>query len=208
MKMLPRTTVVVLFVLSGVWASAEEFSWQKTHAEISSGGDIKWSPRPFRFVKGDSVRYIDYEGGSDSNDGLTKNTPWKHHPWDRQASGNSKQCKGIHTYVFKRGGYYRGTMNALESGRKGSPIRLTSDPAWGTGDAVISGGYRITGGWKKGAENKDIPEPARIWYVDLDFAPRTVYLVEPSGKSASRNDKITRIPLARMPNSMIGKPLV
>ena len=200
------TAVVVLFVLSGVWAGAEEFSWQKTHAKISSTGDIKWSPQPFRFEKGDSVRHIDYEGGNDSNDGLTKETPWKHHPWDPQVSGNAKQCKGIHTYVFKRGMYYRGTMNALESGRKRNPIRLTSDPSWGTGEAVISGGYRITGGWKKGAENKDIPEAEKIWYIDLDFAPRTVYLVEPSGRSASKNDKITRIPLARMPNWKVSDP--
>ncbi|NQT03808.1 MAG: hypothetical protein HQ580_17405, partial [Planctomycetes bacterium] len=146
------------------------------------------------------------KGGGDSNDGLTKNTPWKHHPWDPQGSGNAKQCKGIHTYVFKRGVYYRGTMNALESGKKRNPIRLTSDPAWGTGEAVISGGYRITGGWKKGAENKDIPEAEKIWYIDLDFAPRTVYLVEPSGRYASKNDKITRIPLARMPNWKVSDP--
>jgi len=198
--------VVVLFVLGGVWASAEEFSWQKKYAKVSSKGDIEWSPRPFTFEKGDSIRYIDYEGGNDSNNGLTRDTPWKHHPWDPKASGNAKKCKGTHTYVFKRGVYYRGTMNALESGRKGSPIRLTSDPVWGTGEAVISGGYRITSGWKKGAENKDIPEPDKIWHIDLDFAPRTVFLVEPSGRSASKNDKITRIPLARMPNWKVSDP--
>jgi hypothetical protein len=113
---------------------------------------------------------------------------------------------GIHTYVFKRGVYYRGTMNALESGKKRNPIHLTSDPAWGTGEAVISGGYRITGGWKKGAENKNIPEAEKVWYIDLDFTPRTVYLVEPSGRSASKNDKITRIPLARMPNWKVSDP--
>ena len=100
--------VVVLFALSGGWTSAEEFSWQKTHAKVSSTGDIEWSPQPFRFEEGDSVRYIDYEEGNDSNDGLTRDTPWKHHPWDPQTSGNAKQCKGIYTYVFKRGVYYRG----------------------------------------------------------------------------------------------------
>jgi hypothetical protein len=200
------TAVVVLFVLGSVWASAEEFSWQKTYAKISSTGDIGWSPQPFRFEKGDSVRYIDYEGGNDSNNGLTVDTPWKRHPWDPQASEKAIQCKRIHTYVFKRGVYYRGTMNALESGTTTNPIRLTSDPAWGTGQAVISGGYRITCGWKKGVENKDIPEPDKVWYIDLDFAPRTVYLVKPSGKAASKNDKITRIPLARMPNWKVSEP--
>ena len=200
------TAVVILFVFSDVWAVAEEFSWQKTYAKISSTGDIEWLPQPFRFEQGDSVRYIDYEWGNDSNDGLTRDTPWKHHPWDPQASGYAKKCKGIHTYVFKRGVYYRGTLNALESGKKGNPTCLTSDPAWGAGQAVISGGYRITDGWKKGAENQYIPEPEKVWHIDLDFAPRTVYLVEPSGQAASKNDKITRIPLARMPNWKASDP--
>jgi len=199
-------TVVILFISGGTGASAEEFSWQKTYAKISSTGDIEWSPQPFRFEQADSVCFIDYEGGSDSNNGLTRETPWRHHPWDPQASGNAKKCQGIHTYVFKRGVYYRGTMNASESGMEGNPIRLTSDPAWGTGEAVISGGYQITGEWKKGTKNKDIPEPEKVWYIDLDFAPRTVYLVKPTGKAALKNDKITRIPLARMPNWIVSDP--
>ena len=121
--------VVTILAFSFSFASAQEYSWQQTHAKISSTGDITWSPQPFGFVKGKSVRYIDYEGGSDLSDGLTRNTPWKHHPWDRQALGNAKQCKGIHMYVFKRGVYYRGTMNALESGTTMDPICLTSDPS-------------------------------------------------------------------------------
>jgi len=151
MKKWSGAVLVVLFVFGCAWAQARQFSWQKTYAKISSKGDIEWSPQPFRYEKGDSVRYIDYDGGDDSNDGLTVNTAWKHHPWDPKAAANAKKCRGIHTYVFKRGVYYRGTMNAPESGEKGNPIRLTSDPAWGTGQAVISGGFRITGGWKKGA---------------------------------------------------------
>jgi len=43
--------VVVLFVLSGVCARAEEFSWQKTHAEISSAGDIKWLPNTIHGIR-------------------------------------------------------------------------------------------------------------------------------------------------------------
>ena len=43
------TAVVILFVFSDVWAVAEEFSWQKTYAKISSTGDIEWLPQPFRF---------------------------------------------------------------------------------------------------------------------------------------------------------------
>jgi hypothetical protein len=206
MKTWPGVVVVVLCVLCGAGAGAEAYSWQKTHAKISSTGDIQWSPQPFRFEMGQSVRYIDYDKGDDTRDGVTRATSWKHHPWDGQASANAKQCTGIHTYVFKRGVTYRGTMNALESGTSGTPIRLTSDPAWGAGDAVISGGHRITGAWKKGGGHRDMPQPDRVWSIDLDFAPRTVYLVDPTGKFPSSHDKITRIPLARMPNWKVSDP--
>ena len=76
---------VALFVFANAGARAEEFSWQKTYAKISPKGDIEWTPQPFRFEPGDSVRYIDYEDGDDSNDGLTKDTPWQRHPWDSRA---------------------------------------------------------------------------------------------------------------------------
>ncbi|MCF7972426.1 MAG: hypothetical protein K9N55_01280 [Phycisphaerae bacterium] len=197
---------VILFLLNVTGVSAEAFSWQKNYAQMSPTGDITWSPQPFSFKKSDSVRYIDYDGGEDSNDGLTRTSPWKHHPWDAQASGRASQCQGIHTYVFKRGVYYRGTLNAVESGRPGSPIYLTSDPTWGQGDAVISGASRITGPWKQGAANRTIPEPDKVWTVDLDFAPRTVYLVTPAASVASAQDTITRIPLARMPNWKVSDP--
>ena len=187
-------------------AGAQPFSWQETYATVLPSGDLEWSPEAFAFEKGDSVRCIDYEGGDDSHDGLTPETAWKHHPWDPKASGRARQCQGIHTYVFKRGVYYRGVMNALESGEPGNPIRLTSDPAWGTGQAVISGGHRISGGWQQGATHKDIPAPDKVWHIDLDFAPRTVYLVQPAADFASADDGITRIPLARMPNWKVSDP--
>ncbi len=198
--------VLSLLVLSGALSTAAQFSWQQNYADISPTGDIQWSPESFAFERGDSVRYIDYDGGDDANNGLTPTTAWKHHPWDTHASSNAKRCSGIHTYVFKRGVYYRGTINALESGEPDNPIRLTTDPAWGRGEAIISGGYRITGLWKQGTQTKDIPDPEKVWWIDLDFTPRTVYLVEPSGDSASKDDKITRIPLARMPNWVVSDP--
>lgn len=38
-----------------------------------------------------------------------------------------------------------------------------------------------------------IPDRAHVWYVDLDFAPRNLWMVD-------KQDRITRIPLARTPN--------
>jgi len=172
--------------------AGETFSWQQAYAEVLPQGDLKWTQMPFRFEKGASLRYIDFDAGNDENDGATKQTPWKHHPWDAQATGKAKACGGIHTYVFKGGVDYRGELTVRDAGKPGDPIRLTRDPGWGQGPAVLCGSERITG-WKKGATHKDIPEPEKVWWADLNFAPRSVWLVR-------RDGDFLRIPLARTPN--------
>jgi len=74
---------------------------------------------------------IDFEKGDDRHDGRSKAQPWQHHPWDPAATGAAAAGAGLHTYVFKRGSVYRGTLIAKDSGAPGNPIRLTVDPAWG-----------------------------------------------------------------------------
>jgi len=176
----------------------KKYTWEQQHAKTDAKGGLAWMPTPFVFEAGDSVRYIDFAEGSDSHDGKTKSTAWKHHPWDDAAIGQAASCDGIHTYVFKRGTIYRGALNARESGQPGNPIRLTSDPSWGNGQAVICGSSRIAGGWKQGATHRDIPETGAVWHRDLDFAPRNVWL--------KRGEQIVRIPLARMPNWKASDP--
>jgi len=174
------------------------WSWQQPQAKVLPTGDLKWAPRPFAFKPGESVRYIDFESGNDANDGLSKQTPWKHHPWDPSAAGKAKACNGVHTYIFKQGVVYRGEMDANESGTEAAPIILTRDPSWGTGPAVICGSEAVTG-WKQGTDNAHIPEPQRVWYVDLSWAPRNVWMV---GKDGT----VTRIALARTPNWNVSDP--
>jgi hypothetical protein len=112
--------------------TAPRFSWQEPHARVLPTGDLQWTPRPFRFERGSSVRYIDFENGRDSNDGASKATPWQHHPWDRNAPGRSAACQGLHTYCFKGGVVYRGSLVARESGKPGDPndsvIEAARDP--------------------------------------------------------------------------------
>ncbi len=165
--------------------------------------DIKWMPKPFVFEKSSEVRYIDFENGDDDNPG-TKRRPWKHHPWDKNAEGHAAAYKGICTYCFKKGVVYRGTLVARESGRPGTPIRLTVDPSWGAGKAGLYGSVRITGGWKRctDAECAEIPASGRskTWYLDLDrsFVPRMLWEV--------RGDEVTPIPIARAPDWRITNP--
>ena len=198
----PLTAFATALALAALSATAAEYSWQEPHANVLPNGELEWAPKPFVFEKGESVRYIDFEGGSDDNNGLSKDTPWKHHPWDAEAAGASKACKGIHTYVFKRGAIYRGRLLGRESGAPGNPIRLTSDPSWGAGEAAIFGSVRFAGGWTRADARTapGIPEPEKVWYRDIgtNFTPHGLW--ELQGTS------VTRIAVARDPNWTMSDP--
>jgi len=173
------------------------YSWEKPHAKVLKNGDLQWQPEEFKYVAGPEVRYIDFEGGDDNNDGLRKSTPWKHHPWDPAVTGIAKETKGIYTYIFKRGVVYRGVLIVQESGEDGNPIRLTSDPSWGEGEAGMYGSVRLTSGWTKADTSvaPDIPETEKVWFQDLPGdipATKMVCELAPEG--------IKRIRLARNPN--------
>lgn len=171
------------------------YSWQTQQAKVLPDGGLEWKPRSFSYEPGNSIRYIDFENGDDNNDGLSKLTPWKHHPWDASATANAKSQTGIHTYVFKRGVVYRGNLVAKESGITGNLIKLTSDPSWGSGEAAIYGSIQVTDGWAQADENSapDIPEPEKVWYQDIQL-PETKMICEVSG------DQVTRLRVARSPN--------
>ncbi|MDP6045567.1 MAG: LamG domain-containing protein [Phycisphaerae bacterium] len=188
----------VLLVSIGIVGAAEKYSWRNSHAKVTVKGELQWAPQPFAYRPGKSIRYIDYAMGSDSNDGKSKTSAWKHHPWDAGATGKSRSAAGVDTFVFKRGISYRGTIVAKESGRPGDPIRFTSDPKWGEGLAILSGS-ELVGKWKKGASNRKIPNGPKVWYADLDYAPRYVWTVDKQGR-------ITNIPIARTPNWRVSDP--
>jgi hypothetical protein len=171
--------ILLLLVVCGVTLlPAEEFPWQDPKIKVLPTGDLQWDPQPFQFTPGKTLRYIDYENGDDNNTGASKDSPWKHHPWDARAGGKAKDFSGVATYIFKRGVYYRfaseggkAILRAEESGEQGEPIRLTSDPSWGTGEAVLAGSMPIEGPWKK-ATASDAPERMdvsgqTVWYVDM-----------------------------------------
>ena len=130
--------VLFSFVVMNVH-SASEFSWNAQNAKVDPKGDIQWAPQPFKFVKGSSARYIDFDAGSDDNDGLSRKKAWKHHPWDPEAAGKAKECGGIQTYVFKGGVYYRGRLVPKDSGTDAEKIILTCDPEWGKGPSSPDG---------------------------------------------------------------------
>ena len=196
-----KTYLILALMLLSMTISAQDvplvYSWETQQAKVLPTGDLEWAPQAFQLVKGPSVRYIDFEGGNDSFDGLTTSTAWKHHPWDAAAIGNAKAGAGIQTYLFKRGVIYRGVLTAKESGVEGNPIRLTSDPEWGTGEADIYGSIKATDGWLKANATiaPSIPNPDLVWYKstgNLGNLTKVVAEVTESG--------IKRVYLARSPN--------
>src|SRR5215471_773662 len=125
------TLLLLSVAIDNAWCAGARWSWQEPQAKVLPKGDLEWAPHAFEFKAGASVRYIDFESGDDANDGVSKSKPWKHHPWDPNATGQAKDCKGPQTYVFKQGVTYRGEMEANESGTETAPIILTRDPSWG-----------------------------------------------------------------------------
>jgi hypothetical protein len=186
-----------LLCLALAWSATAQsppYVWQQPQATVLTNGDLAWAPQPFTFETGATVRYIDFAGGNDTNDGLSKGTPWKHHPWDAAATGNARSGRGTHTYVFKRGVIYRGLLSGSDAGTTNEPIRLTSDPAWGTGEAVLAGSEVVTG-WQLAGTNAPagMPNSNLVWFADVNFFPRRVWAVD-------GNSVITRLKLARTPN--------
>jgi hypothetical protein len=185
------------------------FSWQRPHAKVLPTGGLEWEPRQFVFEHGDSQRFVDFDAGDDTQDGRTRQSAWRHHPWDANATGQAKACRGIQTYVFKGGTIYRGTLRARESGTPGNPIRLTCDPTWGNGPAMFYGSTRIKGGWKKAnaAEAPGIPKPENVWYIDLGKG----YDPDPDNAKFSAiwqigGDKVQRLYLARKSKYELSDP--
>ncbi|MFN2396793.1 MAG: right-handed parallel beta-helix repeat-containing protein, partial [Bacteroidales bacterium] len=192
-------TAVILLGSLFSHAQFQKYSWETQQAKVLPNGDLEWAPQEFQFVTGSSVRYIDYENGDDSNDGLTKSTPWKHHPWDEEATDNAANVYGIHTYIFKRGVVYRGTLTKLGigSGKSGNPVRLTSDPDWGEGEAAIYGSVKVEDGWIQAdsLSAPNIPNPEMVWYKDIGQLENATKVV-----CEVTDTSINRIYLARSPN--------
>jgi peptidoglycan/xylan/chitin deacetylase (PgdA/CDA1 family) len=96
-----------------------------------------------------AVYYIDYENGDDANDGLSPNTPKKHHPLDKDNGWSITDNTG-HTIYMKKGVIYRGGLNVTKSGAS-STDRLTTtySDSFGTGGLPEFRGAHIYTGWEQ-----------------------------------------------------------
>lgn len=149
-KIKMQLVCILLIFTCGVNAQQHPpYSWQQQYAKVLPQGEIHWQPVAFKPEMGREIRYIDFENGDDLQDGLTKSTAWRHHPWDPVAIGYAKLDVKGDTYLFKRGVTYRGCLKVNRSGTAQYPIRLTSDPQWGGDAQAICMGSEKATGWQK-----------------------------------------------------------
>jgi hypothetical protein len=106
---------------------------------------------------------------------------------------------------FRRGVTYRGTLTAGASGTAADPIRLTSDPKWGSGEAIISGAERITAAWEPVTDTArhGLPPAAsgRVWKTALPKGSQPMLLWITGTDGSPR-----RLPIAREPNWGVSDP--
>ncbi|MFP4380032.1 MAG: LamG-like jellyroll fold domain-containing protein [Candidatus Sumerlaeia bacterium] len=172
--MMKKIACMIAILLIASMALGADFKWQEPQAIVTETGAIKWNPRPLvEDFSGQDLRYIDFEGGNDANDGTSPQSAWKHHPWDPFAEGKAKACSGPKTYIFKRGVVYRNTLRPFESGTPEKPIRLTSSEKWGEGQAYMWGSITLPAEWEKLTASglkppKYMEDLDTVWVMKLD----------------------------------------
>lgn len=86
-----------------------------------------------------NARWVDFQNGSDTNDGKSKATAWKHAPGDPAATGAPAAYKPVagDQIVFAAGTRYFGNIVAPFQGAAGSPVKLVGEST--ENPAVIDG---------------------------------------------------------------------
>jgi len=133
--------------------------------------------------------YVDFDGGSDTNDGRTAAAAWKHCPGDANAAGvpagTSLQAGDM--VAFRGGVRYRGSVTLRSSGTPESPIVLKGDcGTWGGGRAVLDGSEQLDG-WTPCASAGECggnPDWSNIYYTTIPAE----YEVSPFTANLHEND--------------------
>ncbi len=121
---------------------------------------------------GAETYYVDFASGSDTADGRSPRTAFKHAPGDRDAEGVAGEVKLApgDKVVFKGGVTYYGEVQCRWSGAPTAPIVFdgNTDGAFGEGPAVIDGSEPLSG-WtrcRSAADCAGNPNWRNIYYTD------------------------------------------
>lgn len=96
--------------------------------------------------------YVDFDAGSDSADGKSAQTPWKHAPGDAAATGSPRAAALApgDVVLFKGGVHYKGSIDVPASGTAGATIVYDGNGrgTWGDGFAIIDGEETRSSGFR------------------------------------------------------------
>lgn len=147
--------------------------------------------------------YVDYDTGSDSNAGTSSGAPWKHLPWDANATGTPAAYIGSagDEIIMAGGVHYRGRLNTSDGGSSGNPIVLDGNTrgTFGTGAAILDGSELVTG-WTSNGDGSFTADISGSQWVDIsplgfqpfdgdDYMTPAQWPVKPAEKF--RNDDLT-----------------
>lgn len=92
--------------------------------------------------------YVDFSGGTDSNNGISKSTPWKHIKGMTGCSSvcNSTTIVGGDTAIFKGGEKWIASFPWTFEGGSSSMVTYTSDQSWFTGGSWTKPTFDYQGG--------------------------------------------------------------
>ncbi|NLF32713.1 MAG: right-handed parallel beta-helix repeat-containing protein [Planctomycetes bacterium] len=132
---------------------------------------------------GAATYYVDFDGGSDANTGLSPASPFKRCPLDPRATGaaDAALIRGGDTVIFKGGVHYRGTIEVRVNTVASNPIVFDGNTAgtFGEGRAIIDGSEPVTG-WTRcqsAAEADGNPHWANIWWAAIPPPNSDTFLV-------------------------------
>ncbi len=113
--------------------------------------------------------YIDFDSGSDANNGTSDSTAWKHCPGDPNATGvaDSTTPAAGDTFLFRGDVVYRGNLVIATSGTSVSLITYKGD-GWGSPDAILEGADVWAPSWTQCTTSTECygnENWANIWYT-------------------------------------------
>lgn len=144
--------------------------------------------------------YVDYEGGSDQNDGTTVEAPFQRCPGTPGILGlaGAVELKAGDTVIFKGGVHYPRTVTIKASGAEDAPITFDGNTRdnFGSGPAVIDGGVLIDG-WQRCASAEEAGGNPNWKKICRATIPKSRYS---TWKKLNLCTATTHLPVAQDPN--------
>jgi len=128
--------------------------------------------------------------GNDTNNGTSAATPWAHHPWDANKSGNANCTLASDNTVYMKKGdiWFDCSITSAQSSIPGHQIMTSTLDGFGTGAKPICSGSADTSGYDSGWTD----DGGNAWHRSVTTEPKlvaydNVILIKDTGTSPAAN---------------------